>query len=282
MKKASVWRWINLAAFLATVTVNILAELLPIGKGSTRSISELYPSPLTPAPVTFMIWAVIYTGLAVMTVWQLFASVKRNPGLPERIGPLFLLGSTSNIAWILCWHFDLQTPAMLFMLLLLTSLILLESRLRTSDGMPERWPVRVPVSLYYGWITVATIANISVWLMSLGFTGFGLPSQLLQVIVLLIGGAIITLAIMRNRDPVYGVAAMWGYAGILIRHLSLDLTPVIYPWTITAAYICEAAFCWAILDTVWQSRATDPITAGFSLRHPRITGTVSPTKNKPE
>lgn len=239
------WKWISMIAFCATVVLNILANLIPLGGKDTGEISALYPSPLTPAPITFMIWAVIYVSLYIPILYQ-FRS-ENGSDFARFTGPLFLVSCIANMAWIFSWHFGSMTLSMIFMVILLVSLILLKKRINAPD-MPwnNRWYLRLPFGLYTGWITVATVSQISVWLMSLGFTGFGLPSQLLQVIVLLIAGAILTLGILVDRDPYYGIAAVWGYAGILIRHLSADMLNGAYPWAIGAAFFCEALFLGAI------------------------------------
>lgn len=238
------WKWISLIAMVVMIIVNILANLIPFGGKDTGEISALYPSPLTPAPVTFMIWAVIYATLSLLPLFMF-----RNPAgadFARETGLLFLMTCLTNIGWIFSWHFGSVTLATVCMILLLVSLILLKKKIRT-DGQP--WNVgylHLPIGLYTGWITVAAVSNISVWLMSMGFTGFGFPAQFWQVTVLLIAGLILTLGILVDRDPYYGLAAVWGYAGILIRHLSADMLNGAYPWTIGAAFFCEAVFLTAI------------------------------------
>lgn len=239
------WKWISLIAFCATVVLNILANVIPLGGKNTGEISALYPSPLTPAPITFMIWAAIYVSLMIPVLYQ-FRS-ENGSDFARFTGPLFLVSCIANMAWIFSWHFGSMILSLLFMVVLLVSLILLKKRINDPDTpWHDRWYLRLPYGLYTGWITVATVSQISVWLMSIGFTGFGLPSQLLQVIVLLIAGAILTLGILVDRDPFYGIAAVWGYAGILIRHLSASMLGGIYPWAIAAAFLCEVIFLGAI------------------------------------
>lgn len=239
------WKWISLIAFCATVVLNILANIIPLGGKNTGEISALYPSPLTPAPITFMIWAAIYVSLMIPVLYQ-FRS-ENGSDFARFTGPLFLVSCIANMAWIFSWHFGSMILSLLFMVVLLVSLILLKKRINDPDTpWHDRWYLRLPYGLYTGWITVATVSQISVWLMSIGFTGFGLPSQLLQVIVLLIAGAILTLGILVDRDPFYGIAAVWGYAGILIRHLSASMLGGIYPWAIAAAFLCEVIFLGAI------------------------------------
>lgn len=251
------WKWISLAAVSAMILLNILANIIPIGGKTTGEISEIYPSPLTPAPITFTIWAVIYLLLPVLLLYMFIH--KDGSAFSIDAGPLLLMTCLANMGWILSWHFGAMTLAMIFMLLLLAGLVMLKNRMRDPDRYRYgRWYLLLPVGLYTGWITVAAVSNISIWLMSLGFNGFGLPGQLLQVIVLLIAGAILTLGILVDRDPYYGLAAIWGYAGILIRHLSADLLNGMYPWTIGAAFLCEAAFTAATVLVVFRNSRLIP------------------------
>lgn len=241
------WKWINLFAFAVMVIINILANLIPFGGMTTGGISTLWPTPLTPAPVTFAIWGVIYITLPILVLYQINDKTGYGADYAASIGPWFLVSCIANIVWIFSWHYRGMTLAMLAMVVLLCSLFLLKRRI--DDPLAEwnnRWYLRLPVGLYTGWITVATLSNVAVWLKSLGFNAFGLSSGLVQVIVLLIGAAILTWAILRNRDPWYALAAIWGYAGLLIRHLSSVFLAGAYPWTVCALFLGEAAFLFSL------------------------------------
>lgn len=252
--KHTIWRWLNLSAFLAMVTVNVLANLLPLGGMTMGEISAQYPSPLTPAPAAFAIWSVIYIGLMLTMLYQLGTSKKTESGaeLSDQIGPWFVVSCLANMGWIFSWHFGAQTLAMIWMFVLLGTLVFLQKEVRGLDhSWQERWLVKAPISLYFGWMTVATIASVSVWLMSLGFTGWGVPSQVWQAVVVLLGGLIVAVGIFKNRDSLYGLAAMWGYAGILIRQLSASMLDFRYPFAVTALFLCEALFLMMIVMVIW-------------------------------
>ena len=237
---------INGCAFLCMVVVNILAETLPIGGATTGEISAVYPSPLTPAPYAFSIWGAIYVFLMVFLVMGFFSDDMREAS--EQLGLLFVLSCAANIGLILTWHFRLMTFSLLMMAVLLLILAMIEARLRPLNHTArERWLIRAPFGLYYGWITAAAIANVSVWLMSLGFTGFGLPSVLWQTLVLLIGGFILSMGIRINRDSFYGIAAFWAYIGIMVRQLTDQVTAISGIFPLLAIIISCAAFAFFIV-----------------------------------
>lgn len=256
MCEKPVWKWINLAAFACMVLVNVLAETVPLGGNTTGRISALYPSPITPAPISFSIWGLIYLYLAVFILIQLIT--KSDNTATEVLGPWFGISCVANIGWVLAWHFHAMSLAMVFMVVLLLSLVIIEGRLRDMQGtLYHRWLVRAPFGIYYGWITVATIANVSVWLSSIGFTGWGLPSQLWQTVVLLAGGVILCAGIWVNRDILYGLAGLWAYVGIMMRQFTLDTTGSNYLWSLSAIIVCCIAMVFVILAVAFECPVQD-------------------------
>jgi translocator protein len=117
---------------------------------------------------------------------------------------------------------------------------------RRLDGT-SRWTVRLPFSVYLGWITVATIANVAQTLDSLGFDAFGLPPELVASAVLLLGLAIALTFVWRFADLAYGAVIVWAYAGIVVKEAA---TPLV-PWVAGAGAVAVAAL---VLLTVLRDR----------------------------
>lgn len=93
-----------------------------------------------------------------------------------RITPLFLLSCLANVGWLFTWHYGILSLNIVLMLVLLGSLIGIYRQLRAEGTRPstsERWLVWVPFSLYMGWITVATIVNLTVVLYVAGWQDTG-------------------------------------------------------------------------------------------------------------
>lgn len=88
------------------------------------------------------------------------------------------------------------------------------------SGRDNTW-LRVPFSVYFGWITVATIANVTTLLVGLGWNGFGLSEPAWMIIILIVGAAIAIATTLRNRDFFYGLVPVWAYLGILLKHLTI-------------------------------------------------------------
>jgi len=226
------WRKIlailNLAGFAGTVFVNFLANSLPINGVRTGEISDRYPNLFTPAGFTFSIWGIIYLLLAAFVIFQVVSAFNRSgKGVRyiEQIGFFFVLASIANMAWIFAWHHQQILLSVILMVILLVSLIsiyLRTSKDRSDADRSTRFLVHIPFSIYLGWITVATIANITVLLVSTGWNRMGIGETTWTSVVLIIAGAIGLLMIRRHRDIYFNLVLIWALAGIIARRLGAE------------------------------------------------------------
>lgn len=245
-------KWINAGAFAAMVVINALAELLPIGGKTTGQISEAYPNLFTPAPVTFVIWGAIYLLMFLFVIYQfgIMDHGKESANVRERIGIWFSISCVLNILWIFLWHSQLIGLAVLCIILLLGALGIIVDRLMSpKPDIWQKWMVNAGFSLYFGWIIAAVIANISVYLTQIGWNGWGLSDDFWTVVILLAGSLIAGAASFRNR--IAGIAVMWAYAGILIRHLSPVYYGGTHPYVIAAGFLSEMVILAAIMIPKW-------------------------------
>lgn len=230
-------KWVNTVAFALMVIINALANLLPIGSGSTGAISQKYENLFTPAPITFAIWGVIYLfmGLFVLWQWGLFGRKEDSDRMRDRIGLWFAISCALNIGWIFTWHFDAIWLSAVFIVALLVSLMMIVKRVKNTGTSLFSRLVRAGFDLYFGWIIAATIANICVLLTALGWNGFGWSDQLWTGIVLLTGALIGAATVLFECHWLSALAVIWAYTGILIRHISQTGFAGAYPWVIAAA-----------------------------------------------
>jgi len=194
----------------------------------TRLSEVATPSNLfAPTGLTFIIWGVIYLLLAAHTAYQLGFFRKQGKqvetALLKDVGTLFAISSLANFGWIFAWHYDVIPLSMVFMLIILICLALINIRINKEKVTAnEKVFIRLPFSVYFGWITVATIANVTVLLVSLmgsNLNLLGISEGGWTVIILLIGLAIGAFTTFRNRNIPYGLVIVWAYIGILIKHL---------------------------------------------------------------
>ena len=211
----------TLAILFISIAVNGAANVLPINGQTTASISDRFAVYVVPAGYVFAIWGLIYLGQVAFAIDQAIASGGRL-AVFRRIGWLPALAATLNAAWILAWHYEVFSATVAIMAGLLVTLIAIHRRLRAADAAGEidpraRWTTRIPYSVYLGWITVATIANVAAVLQWAGFDGFGIAGEVWAVAVLLTGLAIATAFVVRERDAAYGLVIVWAYAGIAVK-----------------------------------------------------------------
>jgi hypothetical protein len=233
--------------FLIMVTVNALANILPINGQGTGQVSDSYPNLFAPAGITFAIWGLIYLLLAGYTLYQL-GLFRRDKSagkiqLLTRTGVYFSISSIANAAWIFSWHYHLIPLSMVLMIIILLCLIAINQTIKQAPlSSGDRLFVRLPFSVYFGWITVATIANAVALLVSLDWNRLGLSETAWTAIIIAVGMLIGTATMLINRDVAYGLVLIWAYAGILAKHTSASGFAGKYPPVITAVIACLVLF----------------------------------------
>jgi len=223
---------LNLIGFLGTVIVNGLANALPINNKTTGELSDQYPNLFVPAGLTFSIWGVIYILLAIFVIYGLIVAIRKDTQKSSfigNIGVLFFISCLANIAWIFAWHYEILPVSLVLMLLLLGSLITIYLRLRIGQAEStriEKYSVHLTFSIYLGWITIATIANVTALLVDVDWNTFGLGEQFWAVAVIIVGIAIALGILFTRKDIFYCLVVDWALAGILIKRLAVETTPV--------------------------------------------------------
>ena len=233
---------LNIVALGTVLTVNALANIVPINGITTGELSDSFNSLVTPAGYVFSIWGLIYLLLVGFVIYQALPSQKHNPVL-EKIGYLFALSCLFNSAWIFAWHYKVFWLSEVFMLGILFSLIAIYLRIdgsREHLSRTEQFTVRLPFSVYLGWITAATILNTTVVLLNAGVTG-GSAAPIWGVIMVGAALLIASLVLFRKDDVAYAAVLIWAFIGIAVAE-----------WTITPAVVIAALIAAAVL-------------AGFSL-----------------
>ncbi|MDH3512295.1 MAG: tryptophan-rich sensory protein [Gammaproteobacteria bacterium] len=209
-----------IAATLAVIIVSALANYLPINGQTTREISDRIQVYFTPAGYVFAIWGVIYLGLIAYTVFQALPMNQDNLAL-QSIAPYYLLGSAANIVWMLLWHYERFPLTPVFMIILLGALIMIYLGLDIGGGTVSTgmwWAVHLPFSIYLGWITVATIANITAVLWLANWDGFGIGPEIWTAIVLAVAVIIAAAVAVSRADVAYGLVLVWAFTGIYVKH----------------------------------------------------------------
>ena len=241
--KFETWSIVVLATYLVMILMNYLANAIPLNGLTTGEVSDSYSNLFAPAGYTFAIWGLIYVLLAFHVIYQLgfFSSGERSDVrlLVRKIAIYFSISSVANALWILTWHFGKLGVSVLLMLIILTSLIIINRLTTKADlSFKEKFFIRLPFSVYFGWITVATIANITAWLVDMEWSGFGLSDSTWTVLILLVGTVIGSVTLLKNWVASYGFVLVWAYVGIYNKHVSPSGWNEQYPSIILTVSIC--------------------------------------------
>lgn len=206
----------NILALTIVITINSLANILQFGGNTTGAVSAKYSSLFTPAGFTFAIWSLIYFLLAAFVVFQSLPAQRDSERLAQ-ISTWFKLGCVANVLWIFSWHFEWIAVTLVLMLALLATLILIYRRLGIVDRKrtaSDRWFVQLPFSVYLGWISVATLANVSAVQAALDWNDLGLEEVNWTLVKLAMAGTIAAIVTLRQNDIAFGLVISWAAFGI--------------------------------------------------------------------
>ena len=210
----------NIIFYILTIVVNSLAGgTTLIGGKLTAAVSDSNPTLITPAGYVFSIWSIIYILLGAFVIYQALPS-RSNRGFTERIGWLFVLSSIVNIVWIFFWQFEYLAVSVVLIFLLLASLIGIYVRLgigKSKVGLADRLFVHLPFSVYLGWITVASIANVATALVSLNWDGGGISPEIWAILVVGVALVITALMLIIRKDIAYSLVIIWALVGIAVK-----------------------------------------------------------------
>lgn len=241
----------NIIGFALTVLVNSLAgSTTLIGGKTTADISNLNPTLITPAGYVFAIWGVIYILLGVFVIFQELPSEK-DRSFQSRIGWLFVLSSVLNITWLFLWQNEILSLSVVIMFLLLSSLIAIYLRLnigKNSAPMREKLAVHMPFSVYLGWITIATIANVGAFLVSVNWDGFGISQETWAILIIVVALLITLAVIVTRKDVAYALVIVWALAGIAVNQIAnQNIVATAETSAATAAVVLVAALLYSKL-----------------------------------
>ena len=210
-------RYANLLLFILTIIVNSIAgSTTLIGGRDTATVSNNNPTLITPAGYVFSIWGIIYILLGAFVVYQALPR-ERGSDYHGKIGWLFVFSSLINIAWIFVWQFESLILSVVLIFALLLSLIAIYLRLnigRSKVKISERLAVHLPFSVYLGWITIASIADVAITLTAYNWNGFGISSETWAIIVVAVALVITMLMLGNRKDVAYALVVIWALVGI--------------------------------------------------------------------
>ncbi|MFA6080621.1 MAG: hypothetical protein WC753_04060 [Candidatus Gracilibacteria bacterium] len=236
---------LNLVAYIVMIVVNTLAIIIPLGGMTTGELSDKYDSLFTPIAFTFSIWSIIYTLLLIFVIVGIINLIrgknKKNTLTNQRINWLFGLTCLFNGGWMLAWQYQYVGLSVIIMLGFLVTLIRLYTEIRKNTNhlnAADTYITLPTFSIYLGWISVATIANISAWLISVQWGAWGISPVTWTIIMIIIATLLGLIMLAKNRDVFFTLVILWALYGIMSKRISVD--PVVFASIITTTQVCMA------------------------------------------
>ena len=216
---------------MGMLMVNILAILLPLNNLTTGELSDALPNLFVPIGFTFSIWSVIWLLLLGYLVVQFRIAYGRgsdsvfwsrtSPFSSRVVGAWFPLNMGLNAGWIFAWHYQFVGLSVLIMFALLATLVVMFLRVDHAVASAEGGRfARVPISVYFGWITIATIANVTAFLVSVNWGGWGVSDVVWTVFVIAVGLAVTLAMLIRRHDIAFSAVAVWAFLGIAAKRIA--------------------------------------------------------------
>ncbi len=213
---------LNTIVILAVIFWNYWSNTGAVDGNSVGDLSDEYANLFTPAGYAFSIWGLIFLSLIVLAAYQLKLAFSRGDHSETilQIGPWLIVANVGNATWLWVWLHEQTGLSVLVMLLILFSLLQIIVQLNM-----ERWdaPPKViamiwwPISLYSGWIAVATIANIAAWLAKIGWVE--VFTEIQWTIIMVSIAALLNLFMVYTRNMrEFAMVGIWALIAIAVRH----------------------------------------------------------------
>lgn len=173
--------------------------------------------------ICFSIWSLIYVLLTGFVIYQ-FRTYTGSRDSVQTIRFWFVLSCIFNMAWLILWHYLYIELSLTAMVLMLFTLIMIYQNTRRINNPTtgEKWLIKLPFSIYLGWISVATIVNVSIVLQINNWNGFGLNEPTWAVIMLCVGTLLAVIVGYLSRDSIYPLVFTWAFIAIALEHKTTE------------------------------------------------------------
>lgn len=243
---------------VANVAFNFLSDRLGLPLGpSVRTVAQRYEHLFMPAPFAFSIWGLIYAAFLAYSVVQL-REVNRGNRVYDRLSAMLIVANLLAAGWIVAFRaqrIDVSVGIIGLSLLVGIGMFVTAHRAKTTHGL-STW-ITVPFSLYLGWISVATLANVSTFFVSAGFRG-GMYGPAPFAVGMIVGAALLaTILAVGFRDYLVPAVVAWASFAILVEHhmKNPSVGTAGFVAAILMAFLSLVVVLWNLkLFSRWQSR----------------------------
>ncbi|MEH6306491.1 hypothetical protein RYH73_12615 [Olivibacter sp. CPCC 100613] len=216
---------INFISYCFAFLISMLGQTRDIGGYTMREMAAKYESGITPAAFTFSVWCVIYVALFIMLIVHLIKAFSKHQQYVTnqevfQIGFSFGINQLAIATWVYTWLNDMPGLSFVLLLVQLFTLYYIAKRLQLlapEKGRFSLFITQLPISIYFGWITIACLANFAAWLVSMGWLSNPAIDLYVSYALLLTASVLGTVIVYFRHNIFYGMVIIWGIYGILIK-----------------------------------------------------------------
>ncbi|SCC53738.1 TspO and MBR related proteins [Chitinophaga costaii] len=254
----------NLLAFVIVLVLNTMAASGRINGRTPAMISQQYPSLFTPAAFTFAIWSVIYLGLLSFCIYQCWLAFQsgrdaaRNH-MATRLQTWWLWSCMANAGWLIAWHYNWLPLSIVVMGFLWYSIWNIQQRFQVASPdapLPIKLFVFIPFGLYFGWISIAFIANLLELVAYFDIPVAGTGPMLFAIAGLLLGTALTAYFLLLHNNVPYALVTIWAFIGIIAKRQNEGLqwgVPIIQTCFILAGLVAVAIIWQLFRQRHWKT-----------------------------
>jgi hypothetical protein len=221
----------NTIALVATIAINYFSNTGMMNGNTMSTISDRYSNFFTPSGYAFSIWGLIYLGLLGFIFYSWRIVKEGNYLLLSKIGWWFVISCIANSFWVVAWLYDSLGISVLLMILLFISLFKIIENADVigwkSQSLKTLIFVKWPFSIYFGWVSVALIANLAAFLTKIGWDGWGISGVVWTVMMLCIAGLVNIAVIQIKKLYPFGLVGIWAVLAIAVANKSESNSDVI-------------------------------------------------------
>jgi len=214
---------LNLLSVISVVAVNYISNAIRLNDTTIAEVSRQYDNLFTPASYAFAIWGLIFVSILAYSIFQIkrVCSNSKSTSFIEKTGYWFATANILNCIWVIVFVYDYVLLSVLIMLGILFSLV--QIIIRNGIGLSRQSFVMLafnwwPICLYAGWISVATVANISTYLTKVGWNGESLSEIQWTIIMISITVALNLFMVFKRNMREFGVVGIWALIALFVRH----------------------------------------------------------------
>lgn len=239
--------------FAAMIVMYVIIGLWATGSFGNNNFesSDYAIRPLiNPPPLTFAIWSPIYLGLTALVIYQIFPAQLRSGRLTGVRMPL-AINLLANSFWLVFSSYLMLGVALCIMMVILSTLVYINNKLKLhegSHGIVDGILVVWPISLYFGWVILAAVLNVTSVLYIYEWSGWGMSEEFWTYTMMIIAFGLTSYIYQRHGSLYFLLVIIWAFSNLAIRHIDT------YPGISYMAIVMVLMSIIQLIHSVWAAK----------------------------